>query len=504
MLGVSTSTHYDLIILGSGSGNSLVTPDLEDKRTAVVERGIFGGTCLNVGCIPTKMFVYAADVAEAVRTAARYGVDATLDGVRWRDIRDRIFGRIDPISEGGRDYRVEAPHTEAYLGHGRFVGEREIEVEITRPGGRHEVGSRHRITGDRVVIATGSRPTVPDVVTDAGVPFHTSDTVMRIDELPTSMVVLGGGVIAAEFAHVFSALGVRVTVVNRSDRLLRSLDTEISQAFTDLAREQWDVRTGVDVVAAREGGDGVELELSDGSTATGELLLVATGRRPNSDDLGLEHTAVRTHDDGRVVVDEHGRTGVTGVFALGDVSSPYQLKHVANQEARVVAHNLVHPEDLQSFDHRFVPAGIFSHPQLATVGLTEEQARQQGYAVTTKVQRFGDTAYGWAMEDTTSLFKVVADRRTGCLLGAHVMGPHASSLIQPVIQALSLWPDGPPDVERLARGQYWIHPALAEVLENALLGLEVEPFEDVTADYDPEGEDAQDATAVPPVAPSRG
>ena len=264
------------------------------------------------------------------------------------------------------------------------------------------------------------------------------------------------------------------------------------------------MRTGVDVVAAREGGDGVELELSDGSTATGELLLVATGRRPNSDDLGLEHTAVRTHDDGRVVVDEHGRTGVTGVFALGDVSSPYQLKHVANQEARVVAHNLVHPEDLQSFDHRFVPAGIFSHPQLATVGLTEEQARQQGYAVTTKVQRFGDTAYGWAMEDTTSLFKVVADRRTGCLLGAHVMGPHASSLIQPVIQALSLWPDGPPDVERLARGQYWIHPALAEVLENALLGLEVEPFEDVTADYDPEGEDAQDATAVPPVAPSRG
>ena len=499
---VPVSTHYDLIILGSGSGNSLVTPDLERGRTAVVERGIFGGTCLNVGCIPTKMFVYAADVADVVRTAARYGVDATLDGVRWRDIRDRIFGRIDPISEGGRDYRVQAPHTDAYLGHGRFVSDKEVEVLITRPGGHHEVGSTHRITADQVVIATGSRPTVPDVVRDSGVPFHTSDTVMRIDDLPASMVVLGGGVIAAEFAHVFSALGVRVTVVNRSARLLRTLDTEISQAFTDLAREQWDVRTGVEVRAARSGGEGVELDLSDGATVSAELLLVATGRRPNSDELGLEHTGVRTHEDGRVVVDEHGRTAVPGVYALGDVSSPYQLKHVANHEARVVAHNLVHPEDLQSFDHRFVPAAIFSHPQLATVGLTEEEAREQGYVVTTKVQRYGDTAYGWAMEDTTSIFKVVADRRTGGLLGAHVMGPHASSLIQPVIQALSLaTPATPPDVERLARGQYWIHPALAEVLENALLGLEVEPFEDVTADYDPQGEADGDATGAAPSAP---
>ncbi|MGO0575132.1 mycothione reductase [Ornithinimicrobium panacihumi] len=487
-------THYDLIILGSGSGNSLVTPDFEQRRTAVVERGIFGGTCLNVGCIPTKMFVYAAEVADTVRTAARYGIDATLDGVRWRDVRDRIFGRIDPISEGGRDYRVEADHTEAYLGHGRFVGDKEIEVEITNPGGRHEVGSRHRITADQIVIATGSRPVVPPVVADSGVPFHTSDTVMRIDELPASMVILGGGVIAAEFAHVFSALGVRVSVVNRSARLLRGFDTEISQAFTDLAREQWDVRTGAEVAAVRSGGEGVELELTDGTAVTGELLLVATGRRPNSDDLGLEHTSVGTHEDGRVVVDEHGRTGVPGVFALGDVSSPYQLKHVANQEARVVAHNLVHPEDLQSFDHRFVPAGVFSHPQLATVGLTEEEAREQGYDVTTKVQKYGDTAYGWAMEDTTSLFKVVACRRTGCLLGAHVMGPHASSLIQPVIQALSLAPEGGPVVEGLARGQYWIHPALAEVLENALLGLEVAPYEDVTADYDPEGEDGDDPT----------
>src|SRR5690606_25432517 len=146
------------------------------------------------------------------------------------------------------------------------------------------------------------------------------------------------------------------------------------------------------------------------------------------------------------------------------VSSPHQLKHVANHEARVVAHNLVHPDALQSFDHRYVPAAVFTDPQVATVGLTEDEARERGHDVTTKTQRYGDVAYGWAMEDTTGLFKVVADRRTGQLLGAHAMGPHSSSLIQPLIQALSLGgPTGPLTVSQLARGQYWIHPALSEV-----------------------------------------
>lgn len=493
---VNDSTHFDLVILGSGSGNSLVTPELEGRRTAVVDQGVgstdaFGGTCLNVGCIPTKMFVYAAEVARTVRDAGRFGVDATLDGVRWTDIRDRIFDRIDPISEGGRDYRVQADHTEAYLGRARFVGERELEVRITGPGGRHEVGSVQRITGDQVVVATGSRPRVPQPVLDSGVPFHTSDTVMRIDELPASMVVVGGGVIAAEFAHVFSELGVRVTVVTRTDRMLRVMDEEISRAFTDLARDRWHLHTDASPTGVRAGGEGVELSLADGTTVSGELLLVATGRRPNSDDMGLDLAGVRVREDDRVEVDEHGRTSAPGVWALGDVSSEHQLKHVANHEARVVAHNLVHPDALRSFDHRYVPSAVFSDPQLAMVGLTEEQAREQGHDVTVKTQRYGDVAYGWAMEDTTGLFKVVGDRRTGHVLGAHVMGPHASSLIQPVIQALSLGgPTGPLTAAQLARGQYWIHPALAEVLENALLGLEVAPHFDVTADYDPQGEAA--------------
>ena len=447
-----------------------MTADFEDKRTAVIEKGLFGGTCLNVGCIPTKMFVYAAEVADIIRSASRFGVDGQVNNVRWADIRDRIFGRIDPIAAGGRDYRRDAPHTDAYLGHARFVGERAVEVQIMHPEGRHQVGSTQRLTGDQVVIATGSRPRIPQVVVDGGVDYHTSDTIMRIEELPASMVILGGGVIAAEFAHVFSALGVKVSIVLRGPAMLRGADEEISTRFTNLARERWDVHTDSPIAQVRSGGAGVEVITERGSTISGEMLLVATGRIPNADDLGLEHTSVRTHQDGRIIVDEHGRTDTPGVWALGDVSSPYQLKHVANHEARVVAHNLAHPQDLRSFDHRFVPEAVFSSPQMACVGLTEEEARMQGYDVSTKVQAFGDTAYGWAMEDTTGVVKMVGDRSTGKILGAHIFGPHASTLIQPVLQALNLGPDV--SAHDLARGQYWIHPALSEVLENALLGLE--------------------------------
>ncbi|WP_114905435.1 mycothione reductase [Ornithinimicrobium murale] len=459
---------YDLIIIGTGSGNSLVTEDFADQRVAVIERGVFGGTCLNVGCIPTKMFVYAAEVATTIREAHRFGVDATLDGVRWADIRDRVFGRIDPISEGGRDYRVNGPNTDAYLGHATFVGERELEVEITQPGGKHAVGERHRITGDQIVIATGSRATLPPAIADSGVPVETSDTVMRLEELPASMAIIGGGVIGAEFAHVFSALGVRVTQIQRSERLLHHrLDPEISELFTEQAQEHWDLRLNTEVTGATRTDTGVRLELSQGDPLDVDVLLVATGRVPNSDGMGLDVAGVDVRPDGRVVVDAHGRTSTRGVWALGDVSAPVQLKHLANHEARVVAHNLVHPEDLRTFHHDAVPAAVFSHPQVATVGLTEQEARAAGFDVTVKLQRYGDTAYGWAMEDTTGVAKLVGDASTGLILGAHFMGPHASTLIQTVIHAMTFQQPA----HEVARDQFWIHPALAEVVENALLGL---------------------------------
>jgi mycothione reductase len=451
--------HHDLVVIGTGSGNTFVDERFADWDVAFVEHGVFGGTCLNVGCIPTKMYVWAADVAEAVRTSARYGVDASIDKVRWADIRDRIFGRIDPISAGGREYRIErSPNVTVYEGHAAFTGPRTLSVDGTT-----------ELTADQVVVAAGGRPAVPRAIIESGLPYETSDTVMRLDTQPERLVIVGGGYIAAEFAHVFSALGTQVTVVVRGSRMLRSHDETISTAYTELISQRLDVRLATQVreVTGRPGA--LRVALDDGSEVAADALLVATGRIPNGDRMNLGAAGIATHSDGRIEVDRFQRTSADGVWALGDVSSPWALKHVANREAKVVGHNLTHPDDLVETDHRHVPSAVFTEPQVASVGETEDMVRMSGLDYTVKIQRYGDVAFGWAMEDTTGLCKVIAERATGRLLGAHLLGPQASSLIQPLIQAMSFGLGA----REMATGQYWIHPALPEVVENALLGLEI-------------------------------
>lgn len=455
---------YDLAIIGTGSGNSILDERYANKRVAICEQSTFGGTCLNVGCIPTKMFVYAAEVAQTISSAARYGVDAHIDGVRWNDIVSRIFGRIDPIAMGGEDYRSSAPNIDVYRQHTRFRPAGEEGRYLLRTDGGAE------FTAKQVVLAAGSRPSIPQAVIDCGVDFYTSDTIMRIAELPQHLLIIGSGFIAAEFAHIFSALGVRITLVIRGDTMLRHLDDTICQRFTHIASMKWDLRTHRHVVGAARHGSGLKVELDDGSTVQTNAILAATGRISNADLLDTQHAGV-TVRDGRVAVDEYQRTSAPGVFALGDVSSPYQLKHVANHEARVVQHNLLcewdDTDSMTSTDHRYVPSAVFTNPQLASVGLTEKQALAKGFEIKVALQNYSDVAYGWAMEDNTGMVKLIADRSTDQLLGAHIMGYQASSIIQPLIQAMSF---GVTAAE-MARGQYWIHPALPEVVENALLAL---------------------------------
>lgn len=457
-------THYDLAIIGTGSGNSLPDERFADKKIAVLEEGTFGGTCLNVGCIPTKMFVYAAEVANAVTHSAKYGVDAALDGVRWPDVVKRVFGRIDPISAGGEKYRTEDnPNTTVYRGHARFVGPRTIDT-----------GTGAVITADQVVIAAGSRPIIPDEVLAGGGTYYTNEDIMRLPELPEHLVILGSGFVATEFAHIFGALGSRVSIIARGPRLLRHLDDEVSQRFSDLAVGKWDIHANNTMASVEDSDNGIHVTLSDGTTIDGDALLVATGRRPNGDLLDLDEAGIELDTNGSVVVDEYQRTTAEGVFALGDVSSPYQLKHVANHEARVVQHNLLgdawnDTSTLWRTDHRFVPAAVFTDPQIADVGLTEKEARAKGLDITVKVQAYGDVAYGWAMEDGEGFCKIIAERGTGRLLGAHVIGAQAPTVIQPLVQAMSFGLDA----TAMATGQYWIHPGLPEVVENALLGLDI-------------------------------
>lgn len=459
-------THFDLAIIGSGSGNSIADDRFSDRRVAILEKGTFGGTCLNVGCIPTKMFVHPADLAASVAHARELGVDLTLEGVRWPEIRDRIFRRIDPISAAGRRYRAERlEYVTLYEGHARFTGPRTLDT-----------GTGETITADQVVVAAGSRAVVPPIPGLADVEHHTSDTVMRVDVVPRRLAVIGGGFVAAEFAHVFGSFGSEVTVLNRSGALLRGEDDDVSERFTDLAQERWDVRLDTVVTRAEryDGRTRLHLDGPDGATTLDvDLVLVATGRRSNSDGLDLDRAGVDVDVDGLVVVDEHQHTTAEGVWALGDVSNRYQLKHVSNHEARVVQHNLLHLDDPGSWvrrNHHAIPSAVFTWPQVASVGITEREARERGMPHVTARQAFGDTAYGWAMEDTTSFAKVVVEPGTGRLLGAHVIGPDASNIIQPLISAMAF---GQSAVD-VARGQYWIHPALTEVVENVLLGVDLD------------------------------
>jgi mycothione reductase len=460
-----TMAHFDIAIIGTGSGNSILDERYKDKRVAICEQGMFGGTCLNVGCIPTKMFVYAAEVAQSARESGQYGVDAHVDGVRWGDIVSRIFGRIDPLAVGGENYRRSSPNVSVFASHTRFGA--------PLPDGRYTLRTNDgdEFTADQVVIAAGARPVIPDEIANSSVPYHTSDTIMRIADVPEHLVIVGGGFVACEFAHIFSSMGSRVTLMIRGSTLLRGHDDTICQRFTDIASKKWEMLSHREVADIRRDGGCVELRCHDGSRVRGDMLLVATGRTPNGDLLDAEQAGVKVSANGQIVVDEYQRTSARGIFALGDVSSDYQLKHVANHEARVVKHNLLQDWDdtdaLMAANHRYVPSAVFTDPQIASVGLTENQARAKGFNFRTKVQDFSDVAYGWAMEDTTGIAKIIVDDDSGLIVGAHIMGHQASSLIQPLIQAMAF--DLP--AQDMARGQYWIHPALPEVIENALMAL---------------------------------
>ena len=460
--------HYDLAVVGSGSGNSIIDERFSGRRVALVDDGArFGGTCLNHGCIPTKMFVVPADYLSAPAAASAVGVHLAPPTADWASVRDRIFGRIDPISDGGERWRAESENVTLYRETARFTGTRRLRV------------GDEEFTADQVVIAAGSRPTRPpiDGLDDPAVAarVHTSDTVMRLDALPASLVIVGGGFVAAEFAHIFAAFGTRVTVLARSQRLLRTEDDEISRRYTQAAAAYTDLRLGHRATRVEATDAGVRVHTADADGETGavdaDLLLLATGRTPNGDRLDAEAGGVAVDERGFVVVDERQATNVPGVWALGDVCSPRMLKHVANHESRVVAHNLLHPDDPVTADHDAVPHAVFGHPQVAAVGLTEQAARDAGHDVAVAVQEYGTTAYGWALEDEGSCVKLIADRATGLLLGGHIIGEQAASLIQPVIQAMATGLGA----AAMARGQYWIHPALTEVVENALLALDLGP-----------------------------
>ena len=450
------SQEFDLIIIGTGSGNSVITPDLDSWRIAIVERGVFGGTCLNRGCIPSKMLVYLADTIQNINESEKLGINANVVSVRWQDILNRIYGRIDPIAQGGEDYRNSLSNVTVFNGHARFIAPKTIQV------------NEELLTADNIVIATGARPYIPDIPGLDSVEVHTSDTVMRIEEIPNRLTILGGGYIATEMAHIFSALGSKVTLIARGQQLLNGHDKDVSRRFTDILQTR--ITVHLDTTVQRiENDDCGNIELycksneKDFSIVADELL-VATGRIPTSDELNLLAADIETRD-GYITTDKYMMTNVDGVFALGDVTNPAQLKHTANAETRVVSHNLIHPNTMVELDLDPIPHAVFTNPQIASVGSTEQELIAKGVDFAIGSSEYSDVAYGWAMEETDGFCKIIVDPKSFFLLGAHILGPQASTLIHQLIQGMKF----DQTIQQLARGMLYVHPALSEVVENALL-----------------------------------
>lgn len=464
--------HFDLAIIGSGSGNTILDERYDDLSVAMIERNqTFGGTCLNAGCLPTKMFVVPADYAQSPGDAERVGVELELRGAYFDRVRDRTFSRIDPISRNGAEYRRTSDHVTLFTANASFVSPHVLQV------------GDEQIEADRILIAAGSRAFIPTIEglddPDVAPRIHTSDTIMRLDERPESLVILGGGLIAAEFAHIFSGFGTDVTLIHRGDRLLRHEDDDIASRFTEQLARHVSLRLNQSVSALSHGQDGrVVVTTTDREGVEydydADAVLVAFGRLPNSDTLCLENAGVAVDQQGLIVVDGQQRTTVDHIWAIGDVCSAWQLKHVANAEARTVQHNLMvditGKGEPVTTNHRNVPHAVFSRPQIAAVGATQAQLDKSKRPYVVSVQNYSDVAYGWALEDQGHFVKLLADPDTKQLLGAHIVGPEAANLIQLCVQAMATGVDVP----TMARSQYWIHPALTEVVENALLGLKFE------------------------------
>jgi mycothione reductase len=462
---------FDIVVIGAGSGNALVGSGFPGRRVALIDDGVpFGGTCLNKGCIPSKMLAHVAHVAETARSAAPLGLALPAPGVDWPAIRDRVFGRTDPIAEAGEASRKASPDVTLYRGFARFTDPHTLQVALHN-------GATQTVGGETIVVATGSRPVVPEVagLDDpklAGLVF-TSDDIMRIEKLPKSLAIMGGGVVATEFAGLFAALGVQVTVIQRSGTLLRRADRDVAAAITSEFAGRMALRLNQTLAEVEPDGKGMTLYAHDVNgveyTYSAEALLLAVGRRPNTDQLGCDAAGLKLAANGQLVVDSYLRTSQPHIYALGDVDSPEALKHVANWEARVVRANIEDPKHLVSVGSRPIPAALFTTPQVAWVGATEQALEAAGTDYVKSTRHYRDIAYGWAMEDSSDdhFAKVLADPATGQILGAHIIGPEAAALLQPLVTAMTFGIDA----TTLAKSQYWPHPALQEVVENALLDL---------------------------------
>ena len=461
--------EHDLLVLGGGTGNIVASAAADDGLdVGLVERGRLGGTCLNRGCNPSKQLIRRADAVETVRNAGSLGVDASVNEIAFEDIVSEVTEQVTRAAEGKARRAYESERITFYRTEGRFVDERTVEIDAADAGVDVDPawdGERARLEADRVVLAGGSRPVVPDSVdgTD-GTDFLTSADALRLTDLPERLVVVGGGYVAVEMAHFYSQMGSAVTVVGHGDVLLSREDREVAERLTEAYRERHDLRLGYEVTAVREtdGGRAVTAESDDGEEieVTGDRLLVATGRRPNSDLWNVSAASVETDDDGFVETDERLRTTADGVWAIGDIAGNYMFKHAGDREATYAVANAVRGEE-RTVEYPGMAHAVFGSPQVASLGRTEAELDDAGVDYEAGRRAYDDTVLGSVMTDHGGFAKALVGDE-GEILGFHVVGPEASTLIHEVSTAVAAGASA----ERVAETIH-VHPALSEVVQGA-------------------------------------
>lgn len=447
---------YDIVVIGSGPGGyvAAIKASQAGKTVALIEKSEMGGTCLNVGCIPTKTLISNAQVLHTVQHAADFGIQVgtvTFDYGKMKERKDGVITKIRKSLEG----LIQSNKIEILRGHASFVGPFEIKVQ-----GKDNV----IVKGEKVIIATGSEPMDVAQFPCDHVKVFNSTSILDLKNLPESIAIIGGGYIGCEFASLYAELGVKVTVLEALPALVQLQGKAVSDALTAAFKKKGiTIQTGVMVEGIDSSDSGVTIRLKDQPAMQAEIALVSIGRKVVSKELGLDAAGVLMTERGAIVVNEKMETNVPGIYAIGDVTGILMLAHVASHQGIVAAMNATGGEAAMHYDA--VPAVIFTHPEIATVGVTLEQAQEKGHTAALGKFPFQALGKSIASMETEGFAQIVVDQKTGQILGAQVVGHDAASLVAEMALAIS----NELTVECVADTIH-AHPTLPEAwLEAALL-----------------------------------
>jgi len=457
--------QYDLIVIGTGSALALVSIMMQDDpniKVAVIDKDEPGGICLTRGCIPSKILLYPAELIRNIETANMLGIDAEVKRIDFAKIMERMRNLIDAEIRPIRNGLTHAKNLDYYHTIAEFVAPYTLKV------------GNETIKSNMILLCTGSRPLIPQVKGLENAGYLTSDTVLKLNRSPKSIVIIGGAYIGVEYGHFFSAMGAEVTIIGRNPAILPDEEIEISTLVKKELQKHMRVITSHEVQEVSKTQEGskkvvaVNRETHETTEIIAEQVLLAAGRGPNTDILHPEKGGIKIDENGWIVVNEFLETTQPGVWAFGDADGRFLFKHVANYEAQVVYHNAVQKMNVR-MDYHAVPHAVFAYPEVASVGLREKEAiaKYGTDKVIIGVQRYEDTAKGEAMGVKDYFCKIILERATLRILGAHIIGPHASVLIQEIVNLMYTQEQ---NALPIMQGMH-IHPSLNEVISKAFESL---------------------------------